>query len=224
MSEYIIIGGHGKVAMRTAPLLVEEGHKVTSVIRNPDQAQEVRAAGANPLVLDIEHATQDDLVSAFRGKDGVIWAAGAGGGNPDRTYAVDRDASKRAIDAAAKIGVPRYVMISYQGAKLDHGVPEDDRFYPYAQSKAEADAYLNGSTLDFTILGPGMLTLEEPTHAVKVLGTGEQPETMDTSRANVAHVIVAALNGQSAVRKTLNFVDGDIDRGDTDIGEAFHAV
>ena len=36
MSRVLIIGGHGKIALRLAPLLVERGDVVTSVIRNPD--------------------------------------------------------------------------------------------------------------------------------------------------------------------------------------------
>ncbi|HET7305276.1 MAG TPA: NAD-dependent dehydratase, partial [Segeticoccus sp.] len=36
MSRITLIGGHGKVALLAAPLLVGEGHEVSSVVRNPD--------------------------------------------------------------------------------------------------------------------------------------------------------------------------------------------
>ena len=65
----------------------------------------------------------------------MVFAAGAGGGNPQRTYAVDRDAAIRSIDAALKVDVPRYVIISYFGAGPDHGVPEDNSFFAYAESQ-----------------------------------------------------------------------------------------
>lgn len=222
MADYVIIGGHGKVALRAVPLLVEAGHTVTSVIRNPEHVQEVEATGATALVLDIENATVNDFAEIFVNKDAVIWSAGAGGGSPQRTYAVDRDAARRSIDAARQAGVARYVMVSYAGASLEHGIPEDHSFFPYAQSKAEADAYLRDSGLDYTILGPGKLTLEEPTGRVRIDdGTPAQNENdgRDTSRGNVAASILVALEEDATIGKTINYYDGA-----TDLREAFAAL
>lgn len=224
MADYVIIGGHGKVALRAVPLLVETGHTVTSVIRNPEHVQEVEATGATALVLDIENATVNDFAETFVNKDAVIWSAGAGGGNPDRTYAVDRDAARRSIDAARQAGVARYVMVSYAGASLEHGIPEDHSFFPYAQSKAEADAYLRDSGLDYTILGPGKLTLEEPTGRVRIDDGSPAPaqnenDGRDTSRGNVAASILVALEENATIGKTIDYYDGD-----TDLREAFAAL
>ena len=67
MTENImIIGGHGKVALRAEPLLADAGHHVTAMIRNPQQQEDVKAAGATPLVLDIEHATREQLRNRAR--------------------------------------------------------------------------------------------------------------------------------------------------------------
>ncbi|WP_246954530.1 SDR family oxidoreductase [Brachybacterium sp. Marseille-Q7125] len=214
MADYLIIGGHGKVALLATPLLTQAGHTVTSVIRNPDHAAEVEAAGGTPLVLDIEQATQDDLASALRGKDAVIWSAGAGGGNPDRTYAVDRDAAIRSMDAAEQAGVRRYVMVSYFGARPDHGVPESDGFYAYAQAKAAADTHLRGTSLEWTILSPSALTVEEPSGKIDIAPLPSDA-TMEVSRGNVARTIVAALEEPSTVAKTIEYIDGS-----TDIAEA----
>lgn len=217
MADYIIIGGHGKIALRTAPLLVRAGHTVTSVIRNPEHTADVEATGATALVLDVEQASRDDLATAFTGKDAVIFSAGAGGGNPDRTYAVDRDAAIRSIDATRQAGVRRYVMVSYYGADPNHGVPEDDPFYPYAESKSAADEYLRGSGLDWTVLGPSRLTLEEPSGKIRLRGSGDEGGVEhEVSRANVARTIVAALEIDNTIGKTLDYIDGD-----TDIRDAF---
>ena len=170
MADHIIIGGHGKVALLTMPLLREAGHSVTGVIRNLEHEHDIEAAGGKPLVLDMETALEDDLVRAFEGKDAVVWSAGAGGGNPGRTYAVDRDAAIRSMDAALRAGVRRYVMVSYFGAGPDHGIPQDDPFHAYAQAKAAADAHLRSSGLDWTILGPATLTLEKPTGTIDLAG------------------------------------------------------
>src|SRR5699024_3490963 len=140
-----VIGGHGKVALHLAPLLVEHGHSVSSLIRNPDHRDDVAAAGAEPVLADVEQLDLDALTEVLRGHDAVVWSAGAGGGNPQRTFAVDRDAAVRSMDAAAGAGVRRYVMVSYFGAGPDHGVSEDNSFFAYAEAKAAADEHLRRS-------------------------------------------------------------------------------
>ena len=155
MTRIAIIGGHGKVALHLSTLLTTEGHSVTSIIRNPDHAADVAATGATPSVLDVENSTTAAIAEALRGHDAVVWSAGAGGGSPERTYAVDRDAAIRSMDAAAEAGVGRYVMVSYLGAGPDHGVPAENSFFAYADAKAAADKYLRGTALAWTVLGPG---------------------------------------------------------------------
>lgn len=208
MSNYLLIGGHGKVALLASRLLVEDGHSVTSIIRNPDHAHDVEETGATALVLDIENASTEEIADAARGHDAIVWSAGAGGGNPARTMAVDHSAAVRSMDAAAKAGVSRYVMVSYLNAGLDHGVPETDSFYTYAQAKAMADDYLRSSDLDYTILGPGMLTLDAPSGMISVHDE-KTPESTNTSRGNVALVIQAVLGEPSTIGSTIGFTDGD---------------
>lgn len=218
MADVVIIGGHGKVALLALPLLAEAGHSATAVIRNAAHAADIEAACGTPLVLDVEKATEDELVAAFAGRDAIVWSAGAGGGDPRRTYAVDRDAAIRSMDAAARAGVRRYVMVSYFGAGPDHGVPEGDSFHAYAEAKAAADAHLRASGLDWTVLGPAGLTLEEPTGLIDVAPLPEGAERR-VSRANVARTIVAALDLDATIRRTIEYVDGA-----TPIPEAFARV
>ena len=207
MTRIAIIGGHGKVALLASPLLVADGHEVSAVIRNPDHADEVSATGATPVVADVERLTTEEIADLLRGHDAVLWSAGAGGGNPDRTYAVDRDAAIRSMDAAAAAGVRRYVMVSYAGAGPDHGVPEDDAFYPYADAKSAADAHLQSSDLDWTILRPSRLTLDEPTGRIEVVGGDVTPG--EVSRANVAEVIRAVFAAPgTATGRVVEFNDG----------------
>lgn len=210
MSNVLILGGHGKVALLAAPLLAAAGHTVTSAIRKAEQSADVEQAGATPLLLDIEHASVEELTEAMRGMDAVVFSAGAGGGSPERTRAVDRDAAIASMRAAEAAGTRRYVMVSYLGASLDHGLSPDDDFYAYAQAKAEADAALQETDLDWTILGPAALTLEEPTGEITVdpdLEAEDAPKG-EVSRANVARVIAAVVDQPSTARKRIEFVDG----------------
>jgi uncharacterized protein YbjT (DUF2867 family) len=204
MARVIVIGGHGKIALQLARILSERGDEVSSVFRNPEHSDDVASTGAKPVVADIEQLDTNTLANLLAGHDAVVFSAGAGGGNPARTYAVDRDAAIRAIDAAAQAGVRRFVMVSYFGAGPDHGVPGDDPFFAYAQAKAAADAHLRASDLDWTVLGPGRLTLEPATGRIAI-GEGNA-----VSRADVALVVAAALADDSTIRRTIEFNNGDV--------------
>ena len=210
-----LIGGHGKVALLAAPLLVEAGHTVHSVIRNPDHAGEVEATGATAVLADIETLDEGGWDELLRGKDAVVWAAGAGGGDPERTRAVDLDAAVASMDAADRVGATRYVMVSYFGASLDHGVPDDNPFHTYAEAKARADEHLRGTGLAWTILGPSGLTLEEPTGRIDTAAS----ESGTVSRGNVARTIVAAIAEPASVGRFVTYNDGQ-----QEIGEAFAAL
>ena len=209
MTRIAIIGGHGKVALELSRILSAEGIDVTSFIRNPDHREDVAATGAAPAVLDVENSTTADIAEALRNHDAVVWSAGAGGGSPDRTYAVDRDAAIRSMDAAALAGVGRYIMVSYFGAGPDHGVPADNGFFAYAEAKAAADAYLRGTELDWTILGPGALT-DGPGNGLIDVNPADASGGRETARANVALVAAAVLGLPSTSRRTIEFRDGTL--------------
>ncbi|MGH9060440.1 MAG: NAD(P)H-binding protein, partial [Acidimicrobiales bacterium] len=112
-------------------------------------------------------------------------------------------------------GVRRIVMVSDFGAGPDHGVPQDDPFFAYAEAKAAADTHLRATGLDWTVLGPGRLTLEPATGRIvpgPAKGSGE------VSREDVALVIAAALADEGTVGRTIEFNNGD--NGDVPIAEA----
>jgi uncharacterized protein YbjT (DUF2867 family) len=207
MSRIAVIGGHGKVALHLNRLLSEAGDHVTAVIRNRDHSEEVRATGATPVVADVETLDTEAIAALLDGHDAVVWSAGAGGGNPERTYAGDRDAAIRAMDAAQRAGVRRFVMVSYFGSSADHGVPEDSSFFAYAEAKAAADDHLRGTDLDWTVLGPSRLTDDEPTGRI---ATGPDVEKDAVSRADVAAVVAEALADPATVRRTIEFNNGDV--------------
>ncbi|MGO1948052.1 MAG: NAD(P)H-binding protein [Mycobacteriaceae bacterium] len=215
----VILGGHGKTALLTAPRLVAEGFTVDSVIRNPAQSDDVEETGASAVLLDIEKASTEELAGQFDGAAAVIFSAGAGGGDPERTKAVDYESAVRAVDAAVQVGVPRFFMVSYATVNLDPGrVAPNDSFYPYVMAKHGADAHLRDSGLDFTILGPGTLTMESASKKLTIadadgrvdgLEPAREPGKNDTSRDNIAAVIAHALARDVAHRSTVNFYDGD---------------
>jgi len=203
MADIVIIGGHGKVALRLERLLSERGDRVSAVIRNPDHADDVAATGATPVVADVEVLDVDGLVGLISGADAVVWSAGAGGGAPARTMAVDRDAAIRAMAAAERAGVRRFVMVSYFDSP-DRSVPADNPFRHYAEAKADADEHLATTGLAWTILGPGRLTDDPGTGAID---TGAAASAA-VSRDDVAAVAAAVLADERSVGRTIRFTAG----------------
>jgi len=211
MSRIAVIGGHGKVALHLSRILTERGHQVSALIRNPTHRNDVEATGAEAVVADVEALETGELTEVLQGHDAVVWSAGAGGGSPERTYAVDRDAAIEAMAAAEEAGIKRFVMVSYFGASPDHGVPEDDPFFAYAEAKAAADEHLRSTDLDWTVLGPSALTEAPATGRIE---TGTTTGKSEVSREDVALVVAHALEEPATVRRTIEFNNGETPIGD----------
>jgi uncharacterized protein YbjT (DUF2867 family) len=206
MSKVIVVGAHGKVAVLTVPRLVAAGHEVTGVIRRAEQSGDVQRVGADVVVADVEDLSTDEIAEVLVGHDVVVWSAGAGGGSPERTYAVDRDAAIRTIDAAGRAHASQFVMVSYFGAGPDHGVDPSSGFFAYAESKSAGDAHLAASSLGWTILRPSGLTEEAGTGGIE---TGAGVTGGQVARATVADVITAVIGDPDAAKGlTLEFNDG----------------
>ncbi len=90
------------------PILTKQGHHVRGLIRKEEQAAELREAGAEPVICDVEK--QDNIAEAVGAADLVIFAAGAGpGSGAARKWTVDRDGAIKLIDAAKTNGINRYI-------------------------------------------------------------------------------------------------------------------
>lgn len=204
MSRITIFGGRGKVARLLIPILVARGDEVTAVIRNDAHADELRALGAEPIVFDVERETRGGVARMLEGQDAVGWSAGAGGGDAERTMAVDRDGAIRSMDAAGDAGALRYVMVSYFGSSPTHGVDPANGFFSYAEAKAAADAHLRRSSLDWTVLGPSSLTMDEPSGLIDT----KAEESGHVSRGNVAAAVAQTLVEPATIGRTIRFNDG----------------
>jgi uncharacterized protein YbjT (DUF2867 family) len=213
MTLIVIAGGHGQIALRLAGLLCARGDSVRSLIRNPGHAAGVHATGAEPVVADLE--ALDDVSEFVDGADGVVFAAGAGpGSGPERKRSVDYGAAVKLLQAARATGARRYLMVSSIGA----GDPEAgaEAMRPYLRAKADADAALAASDLDWTILRPGRLTDDAGTGLVEV---GMSLERGAVTRDDVAAVLAACLDEPRTMGKTFELMQGE-----TPIAEALAAL
>jgi uncharacterized protein YbjT (DUF2867 family) len=208
-----IAGGHGKVGLRLGRLLAERGDGARGLIRREEQADDLRAAGVEPVVCDMEAAC--DLVEAIAGVDAVVFAAGAGpGSGTDRKWTVDYGGAVKLILAARAAGVRRYLMVSSMGTQDPPA--GDDVFSIYVRAKAKADEELRASGLDWTIVRPGRLTDDPGTGLVTA---GESVDYGEIPRDDVAAALLAVLDEQGTVGVTLEVVSGE-----TPIAEAVAAL
>ncbi|WP_418958540.1 SDR family oxidoreductase [Streptomyces tritici] len=203
----VIAGGHGRIARRLERLLSAGGHEVAGIIRSPEQSADLRDAGAEPVVLDLESASVEMVAAVLQGADAAVFAAGAGAGSgADRKATVDRDAAILFADAAERAGVRRHVVVSSMGADPDH--EGDEVFDAYRRAKGEADAYVTSRTgLDWTILRPGILTDDAGTglvHLAADTGRGTVP------RDDVAAVLAELLETPATAGLTLELVTGTV--------------
>jgi uncharacterized protein YbjT (DUF2867 family) len=226
VSTVAIAGGHGKIAMLLGRALAERGDTARGLIRNPDQEGDLRAAGIEPVLCDLEG--DGDVAAAIRGADAVVFAAGAGpGSGAARKTTMDLGGAVKLIDAAKAEGISRYLMVSAMGAAELSGADasgsavsaEDggaeptaaEVFAVYMRAKAEADDALRASGLDYTVVRPGGLTDDPGTGLVAI---AERLDRGQIPRADVAAVLLACLDDPSTVGRSFDLIAGDTPIGD----------
>ncbi|WP_407286942.1 NAD(P)H-binding protein [Streptomyces sp. BP-8] len=214
----VIAGGHGQIALRLERLLAKRGDEVAGIIRRTEQAGDVLAAGAEPVVCDLESASVEDLARHLEGADAAVFAAGAGPGSGiARKDTVDRGAAALFADAAEAAGVRRFLLISAMGADREPPEGTDPVFAAYLKAKGAADADVRARAgLDWTILRPGLLTDEPGTSLVALAdatGRGAVP------RDDVAAALVELLDEPGTIGRTLELIGGEVP-----VAEAVRAV
>ena len=145
MSRILIIGGHGKVALLLAPLLVARGDEVDE--RHPQPRP--RGGGRRDRSGAAWSLTSRRCPSTSWRRSRPAMTPSCG--RPVRAAAILR-ARTRSIATPRSgrwmprpsAGCRRYVMVSYFGARADHGVASDNSFFAYAEAKAAADDHLRG--------------------------------------------------------------------------------
>jgi cytosine deaminase len=201
-----IAGGHGQIALRLAKVLTEQGDEAVALIRNPDHAGDVEQTGGQPAVVDLEHASDDEVARAIAGSDAVVFAAGAGpGSGPARKETMDYGGAVKLIAAAQQAGISRYVIVSSMGANAD--ATGDDTFSVYLRAKGRADDALRASGLDWTVIRPGGLTTDPGTGRVNL---GEDLPRGQVTRDDVAAVLAAVLHTPGTIGKTADLIEGDV--------------
>jgi uncharacterized protein YbjT (DUF2867 family) len=148
-----VTGGTGFVGGHLAARLSQQGHQVVLVARRIDQRPWARQ------VLRLPHTTlvpvgigdADALTSAFAGCQAVAHCAGINRQLGRQTYqAVHVQGTANVVRAAERAGVRRLALLSFLRARPGCGSA-------YHESKWAAEELVRASSLEWTVLKPGMM-------------------------------------------------------------------
>jgi len=202
----LVLGASGRTGHLVLHLLLAAQHTVTGTTRSAVGAERVRATGATAVDVDLLTATSTDLAAVMQGVDAVVYAAGSGYGDPGEVVdRLDGQAIIETVNAAAVVGVQRFVLISAHRTDEDFGPPSVVRLL---RAKRAADAHLRASALGWTILRPDALSEDPPRGRLTL---DEQVPHGTIPRADLARLIVTALEHQLAVHRQLEVIGGSED-------------
>ncbi|WP_458124545.1 SDR family oxidoreductase [Paenibacillus sp. Z3-2] len=201
----LVIGANGQIGKLVVEQLVQEGkHKVTAMIRKPEQADALKKLGADVVIGDLEGSVED-LAEAMKDHNAIVFTAGSGGSTgQDKTLLIDLDGAVKTMEAAEQQGISRYILVSAYGA--DQREKWSESIKPYYVAKHYADRALFASDLNYTIIRPGGLENEPGTGKIAV-GTDLEPGSIP--REDVARVIVASLQDEKTYRMAFDLIAGD---------------
>ncbi len=142
-------GATGYIGARLVPRLLDEGHRVRALARNPDKLDGV------PWRPDVEVARGDlgdvdSLIEAFDGIDVVYYLVHSMGGGSKDFAAEEERAVHNVVTAARRTGVRRIVYLS--------GLhPEDKELSPHLRSRTAVGDHLIESGIETVVLQAGVV-------------------------------------------------------------------
>ena len=199
----LVVGATGRLGRAVTAGLIAGGHRVRAGCRQPGNANDLAALGAEVVPIDLRDPA--GFAAALAGADQVVAAVqGLTARQADAIARVDLEGHRRLIEAAATAGVKRFVYVSAQGASARHPAA-------FARAKAAVEAALAASGLEHNILRPSAF-MDLYAHdiigkavlagrRVVLLGSGEALRNL-VAVADVAAAVVAAVEGRVADRIT----------------------
>ncbi len=112
----VVTGATGFIGGHVVPRLLDRGHAVTCLVRDPARASALVQAGASLARGDV--TDRASLVEPLRGAAALFHLAGwyaVGGVDRDRMRAINVDGARNALELAAELGVPTIVHTSTVG-------------------------------------------------------------------------------------------------------------
>ncbi|OUL20287.1 oxidoreductase [Nostoc sp. T09] len=206
-TSYIFLAGASRgVGREIVKSLTAQQLKVKALLRKETAAADLEALGVQVVFGDALNV--DDVERAILTGEAVETVISTIGGLPDNTERPDYLGNKNLIDAALKAGVQKFILVSSIGTGNSVSALSPQALAALREvlvEKDKAEQYLIASGLTYTIIRPGGLKSEPAT------GNGvltEDPRVVGSiHRADVAQLVVRALNSERINNKVLSAID-----------------
>jgi len=151
MAVVAITGGTGFIGSHLARALVAKGHKVKLIARGITRRDDPLRKEHNISFVPAGLTEERQLFAAFGGCDAVCHLTGVHRERQKDDFdKIHRQGTISVVDAATQAQVKKLVYVSFLRAR-------DDRMSGYLKSKWQAEEIVRNSTLDYTIVKPGMV-------------------------------------------------------------------
>ena len=120
--KYLVTGASGFIGGCLARQLLRAGHEVAALVRNPDAAGHLEAAGASIHQGDVRD--KSSLRAPMSGVDGLFHLAAwyrIGVRDRGEAYRTNVDGTRNVLETARELGVPRIVYTSTVAVSSDTG-------------------------------------------------------------------------------------------------------
>ncbi|MGB2924280.1 MAG: SDR family oxidoreductase [Limnothrix sp.] len=153
----LVVGATGATGHRIVKALVEKGVSVRAMVRDLEKAKEMLPAGVELVLGDLQK--KETLDAAIADCDHIVSAAAARPGwNIAAFYQVDYVGTKNLVDVAEAKSVKQFLLVtSLCVSRFFHPL---NIFGLVLFWKKQAEEYLIGSSLTYTIVRPGGLNSE----------------------------------------------------------------
>ena len=205
MSRVVVMGGSRGVGLETVKALLERGHDAIAFSR-----------GANGLRLDHSNLTRisgdatnaDDVHAAVKDTDVVVQALGAPVSLKLLTGPIDlfSSATRTLVPVMEDMNIKRLISVTGFGSgdskaaiSCVQKVPFNIVFGHAYRDKSAQEALIKGSSLDWTIVRPGVLTNQRLQQPYRIRTQPSEWRNGIISRAAVADYIASALDDPATI-------------------------
>jgi nucleoside-diphosphate-sugar epimerase len=206
-NSYIFLAGASRgVGREIAQCLVSQGLQVKALLRTAAAQAQLEAMGIAVVFGDALNV--EDVERTMLGDGSISAVISTIGGLPKDGIRADYLGNKNLIDGAVKAGVQQFILVSSIGSGNSAAALPPQALATLGAvlaEKEQAENYLVGSGLTYTVIRPGGLKSEPATG--NGLLTADPRVAGTIHRADVAQLVCRCLNAAKANNQILSALD-----------------